>query len=86
MNTHSLINYGNGLMQTRQRKSRPRVGEPVYQEEENRTFPSERPYGKILFVDHEGRQITVKYEDSRLEDYDFDDLQWTDKFGGLWIT
>jgi hypothetical protein len=65
------------------RKSRPRKNEPVYQEE---FTPPEKPYGKILFVDHEGRQVTVKYDDGRLEDYDFDDLQWTDKFEGLWLT
>ena len=55
----------------------------MYQEE---FTPPEKPYGKILFVDHEGRQITVKYDDGRLEDYDFDDLLWTDKFEGLWLT
>ena len=73
-------------METRQRQSRPRKNEPVYQEEENRCSSSDIPYGKVLFVDHEGRSITVKYDDGRLEDYDFDDLQWTDKHGGMWVT
>ena len=71
------------MLHSRMRKSRPRKGEPVYQEDCERP---EKPYGVILFVDHEGRQVTVKYMDGRLEDYDFDDLLWTDKFEGLWLT
>lgn len=70
-------------MQTRQRKSRPQRGEAVYQESWE---GNEIPYGIVLFVDHEGKTITVKYNDLRLEDYDFDDLQWTDRHGGMWIT
>jgi hypothetical protein len=71
------------MLHSRQRTSRPRKGEPVYQED---CIAPENGNGTILFVDHEGRQITVKYIDGRLEDYEFDDLLWTDKFGGVWIT
>ena len=73
-------------METRERKSRPRVGEKVYQEEENIILSTDRPYGIIKLVDHEGRVATVLYEDNRMEDYEFDDMRWTDRFEGMWIT
>lgn len=69
-------------MKTRARKSAPRRGEKVYEEE---WISIDHPRGVIILVDYEDKTVTVKFEDSRVEDYAWDDMQWTDQFEGLWL-
>lgn len=76
-------------MKTRNRKSRPARGEAVYEED---FVDCDQPNGTIIRVDHQDRQIVVQFHKQgsrstipRIEEYDFDDLQWTDKLGGIWL-
>lgn len=76
-------------MQTRQRKSRPQRGEAVYEEQ---FVDCDQPNGYIIKVDHQEREVTVRFHIQgsaatvpRIEDFSFDDLEWTDKLGGIWL-
>ena len=76
-------------MQTRQRKSRPRKGEYVYQGD---AVEGDQPNGRIIYVNHDEREVIVEFfvdgtksTVPRHEDYSFDDLAWTDSFKGMWL-
>lgn len=76
-------------MKTRARSSRPSRGEAVYEED---FMDCDQPNGTIIMVHHEERTVTVQFSTKgardpipRLEDYEFDEMEWTDKLGGLWI-
>lgn len=76
-------------MQTRSRRSRPQRGEAVYEED---FIDCDQPNGVIIRVDHQDREIVVQFDKQgsnstipRIEEFSFDDLEWTDKLGGIWL-